>query len=151
MWDLWWTKWHFGFPCQSFHRLLYAHHHLLSGAGTVGQIVTDIPRGLINDPLDQCSVVSSLKQGGIGMFLGCYCRNCLGDGRWEGRPRWHFHKPIVSVCHIETTLWTCVVFTWVFFNFMFRFVKLFVKLSKSANGTLRMLCEAFREHSLSIL
>jgi hypothetical protein len=46
MWDLW-TKWHwgrffseyFGFPYQSsFHRLLHNHHHhLSSGAGTIGQ------------------------------------------------------------------------------------------------------------------
>jgi hypothetical protein len=29
---------YFGFPCQfSFHRLLHNHHHLSSGAGTIGQ------------------------------------------------------------------------------------------------------------------
>jgi hypothetical protein len=29
---------YFGFPCQSsFHRLLRNHHHLSSGAGTIGQ------------------------------------------------------------------------------------------------------------------
>jgi hypothetical protein len=34
----------FGFPCQfSFHRLL--HIHLSSGAGTVGQLVVDVPSG----------------------------------------------------------------------------------------------------------
>jgi hypothetical protein len=46
MWDLWWTKWHwgqvfseyFGFPCQfSFHQILRTH--LSSGAGTIGQFV----------------------------------------------------------------------------------------------------------------
>jgi hypothetical protein len=39
---------YFGFPCQfSFHRLLHIHHHHLSpGAGTVGQIVADVPSGL---------------------------------------------------------------------------------------------------------
>jgi hypothetical protein len=45
MWDLWWTKWHwgffseyFGFPCQSsFHQLLHNHQHRSSGAGTIGQ------------------------------------------------------------------------------------------------------------------
>jgi hypothetical protein len=26
---------YFGFPCQSFHRLLYTHHHLTSGAGAI--------------------------------------------------------------------------------------------------------------------
>jgi hypothetical protein len=55
MWDLWWTKWHwgrffskyFGFPCQfSFHRLLHHHHHLSSGAGTIGELVADVPSGL---------------------------------------------------------------------------------------------------------
>jgi hypothetical protein len=34
----------FDFPCQfSFHRLLY---HLSSGAGTIGQILADVPSGL---------------------------------------------------------------------------------------------------------
>jgi hypothetical protein len=29
---------YFGFPCQfSFHQLLHTHHHLLAGAGTIGQ------------------------------------------------------------------------------------------------------------------
>jgi hypothetical protein len=41
MWDLWWTKVfseYFCFPCQSsFYQLLHNHHHLSSGAGTVGQ------------------------------------------------------------------------------------------------------------------
>jgi hypothetical protein len=39
----------FGFPCQfSFHRLLHTRHHLSSGAGirVIGQMVTDVPRGL---------------------------------------------------------------------------------------------------------
>jgi hypothetical protein len=37
---------YFGFPCQfSFHRLLPTHH-LSSGAGTVGQLLADITRGL---------------------------------------------------------------------------------------------------------
>jgi hypothetical protein len=41
---------YFGFPCQfSFHRLLDTHF-LSSGAGTVGQIVTDIPSGLSFTP-----------------------------------------------------------------------------------------------------
>jgi hypothetical protein len=38
---------HFGFPCQfSFHRQLYTHHHLSSGAGSIGQLVPDVPSGL---------------------------------------------------------------------------------------------------------
>jgi hypothetical protein len=37
---------YFDFPCQvSFHRLLHTHH-LSSGAGTIGQIVADIPSRL---------------------------------------------------------------------------------------------------------
>jgi hypothetical protein len=41
---------YFGFPCQfSFHRLLHTHH-LSSGAGTIGQIVADIPSGLSLTP-----------------------------------------------------------------------------------------------------
>jgi hypothetical protein len=36
---------YFGFPCQcSFHRLLHTHH-LSSGAGTIGQILADVPSG----------------------------------------------------------------------------------------------------------
>jgi hypothetical protein len=34
---------YFGFSCQSFHRLLQAHHHL---AGTIGKIVAEVPSGL---------------------------------------------------------------------------------------------------------
>jgi hypothetical protein len=36
---------YYGFPCQfSFHRLLHTHHHLSSGAGTVGKIVADVQK-----------------------------------------------------------------------------------------------------------
>jgi hypothetical protein len=38
---------YFGFPCQfSFHRLFCIHHHLSAGAGTIGQLVADVPSGL---------------------------------------------------------------------------------------------------------
>jgi hypothetical protein len=39
---------YFVFPCQfSFHRLLHIHHHhLSSGAGTIGQLAADVPSGL---------------------------------------------------------------------------------------------------------
>jgi hypothetical protein len=59
MWDLWWTKWHwrqvfseyFGFHYQfAFHRLLYIYHHLSTGAGTIGQLVADVPSGLSLTP-----------------------------------------------------------------------------------------------------
>jgi hypothetical protein len=40
---------YFSFPCQfSFHRLLHTHH--LSGVGTIGQLVADIPSGLKSHP-----------------------------------------------------------------------------------------------------
>jgi hypothetical protein len=43
---------YFGFPCQfSFHRLLHIHHHhQSSGAGTIGQLVADVPSGLSLTP-----------------------------------------------------------------------------------------------------
>jgi hypothetical protein len=38
---------YFGFPCQSsFQQLLHNHHHLSSGAGTIRQLVADVPSGL---------------------------------------------------------------------------------------------------------
>jgi hypothetical protein len=41
---------YFGYPCQfSFHWLLRIHH-LSSGAGTIGQLVTDVPSGLSLTP-----------------------------------------------------------------------------------------------------
>jgi hypothetical protein len=40
---------YFGFPCQlSFHRLLHIHD-LSFEAGTIGQIVADVPSRLTND------------------------------------------------------------------------------------------------------
>jgi hypothetical protein len=42
---------YFGFPCQfSFHQLLHIHYHLSSGAGTIDQIVADVPSGLSLTP-----------------------------------------------------------------------------------------------------
>jgi hypothetical protein len=51
--DLWWVKWHWGrvFPSPSVsaansHPTDCPHtHHLWSGAGTIGQIVVDVPSG----------------------------------------------------------------------------------------------------------
>jgi hypothetical protein len=58
LWDLWWTKWRCwsGFSpgtsvsLFSFHRLLHTHHHLSSGAGTIGQTATDVPSRLSLTP-----------------------------------------------------------------------------------------------------
>jgi hypothetical protein len=48
---------YFGFPCQfSFHRLLHTHH-LSSGAGTVGQLVADVPSGLSSPHLKKLKKV----------------------------------------------------------------------------------------------
>jgi hypothetical protein len=42
---------YFGFSCQfSFHRLLHINNHLSSGAGTIGQLVADVPSGLSLTP-----------------------------------------------------------------------------------------------------
>jgi hypothetical protein len=42
---------YFGFPCQfSFQRLLHTHHHVSCVAGTVGQIMIDVPSGLSLTP-----------------------------------------------------------------------------------------------------
>jgi hypothetical protein len=41
---------YFGFPCQSsYHRLLHTHH-ISSGAGTIGQLVADVPSALSLTP-----------------------------------------------------------------------------------------------------
>jgi hypothetical protein len=45
---------YFGFPCQfSINRLLHIHHHLSSGAGTIGQLVADVPSGLSLTPFQE--------------------------------------------------------------------------------------------------
>jgi hypothetical protein len=45
---------YFGFPCQFlFNRLLHIYHHLSSGAGTIGQIVTEVPSGLSLTPTQE--------------------------------------------------------------------------------------------------
>jgi hypothetical protein len=42
----------FSFPCQfTLHRLLHNHHHLSSGAGTIGQTVAAVPSGLSLTPM----------------------------------------------------------------------------------------------------
>jgi hypothetical protein len=42
---------YFGFPCQfSFHRLLHIHHHLSSEAGTISQLMANVPSALSLTP-----------------------------------------------------------------------------------------------------
>jgi hypothetical protein len=56
----------FGFPCQSsFHQTLYTHH-LSSGAGTIGQLVTDVPSRLSLIPTQEGS-----KQSRCFVLISC--------------------------------------------------------------------------------
>jgi hypothetical protein len=51
---------YFGFPCQFlFHRLLHIHDHLSSGAGTIGQLVADVPSGLSLTPPQETLIENS--------------------------------------------------------------------------------------------
>jgi hypothetical protein len=53
---------YFDFPCQFlFHRLLHILHHLSSGAGTVGQLVADVPSGLSLTPLQETKNYTILR------------------------------------------------------------------------------------------
>jgi hypothetical protein len=57
---------YFSFPCHfSFHRMLHTHH-LSSGAGTIGQLVADVPSGLSVPPRPK-----KLKQKKIHVEFGC--------------------------------------------------------------------------------
>jgi hypothetical protein len=66
---------YFGFPCQfSFHQLLHTHHHLLSGAGTEGHIVANVPSGFSLTPPKEIKNhfggVAEVTSGQMwGMFL----------------------------------------------------------------------------------
>jgi hypothetical protein len=63
------------FPCQfSFHRLLHIKHHLSSGAGTIGQLVADVPSGLSLTP----SQVTKLTKGAgtVNRKAYRYLRTC---------------------------------------------------------------------------
>jgi hypothetical protein len=46
---------YFGFSYQLFHRLLYIRHHPSTVAGTIGQIVADVPNGLSLTPAQENS------------------------------------------------------------------------------------------------
>jgi hypothetical protein len=93
----------------------------------------------------------------IGKFLDCYCCNCLGERRWEGRPRSQFRKSITSVCHwYNDCFYTRALSTRCFLSSAIDgkikqrvCIKFCVKLGKSAKETFEMLHEACREHSLT--
>jgi hypothetical protein len=88
---------YFGFPCQfSFHRLLHTHHHLSSGAGTIGQQVADVPSGLSLTPRREtkkkrCYVISSHTELFIyTIFWDITPRNPLKvNQRFGGTYRFH--------------------------------------------------------------
>jgi hypothetical protein len=71
-----------------------------------------------------CSCASNMNvQGSIGKFPDCYCCNCLGERRWEGRQRSHFRKPIASVCcHMTPGCEHPFFLNECFFDFVFCFV-----------------------------
>jgi fatty acid desaturase len=61
---------YFGFPCQfSFYRLFHNHHHhLSSGAGTIGQLVADVPSALSLTP-PQKTKKKNVKRNKLGLML----------------------------------------------------------------------------------
>jgi hypothetical protein len=69
---------YFGFPCQSsFHQLLHNHPHLSSGAGTIGQLVADVPSWLILTPLRIMSRV-----GYVTRLITSRCQGCSDYLLW---------------------------------------------------------------------
>jgi hypothetical protein len=64
---------YFGFPCEfSFHRLLHTHHDLSSGAGTIGQLVADVPSGLSLTPPQETNKETEPVMGVCALNLsGC--------------------------------------------------------------------------------
>jgi hypothetical protein len=80
IWDLWWTKWHwgrffgayFGFPCQAFHRLL--HHPGL------GNIVADVPSGLSLTPSQEACYSTCISFLGACDSVDCW-ETVLQTGR----------------------------------------------------------------------
>jgi hypothetical protein len=84
---------YFGFPCQfSFHRLLHTHHHhLSSGAGTVGPIVIIVPSGLSLNPSQERNnasrkVLLSYLKFGLFHFL---------PNLWKYIIRWSSYQSMV--------------------------------------------------------
>jgi predicted glycosyl hydrolase (DUF1957 family) len=58
---------HIGFPCQAFYRLFHTHH-LSSGAGTIGQIVADVP---IEHSIAPSQETKKKKKSGTEEGLNC--------------------------------------------------------------------------------
>jgi hypothetical protein len=73
---------HFGFPClYSFHRLLHTRH-LPYGAGTVGQLVVDVPSGLSLTPPQETRYTLILQ---MAQFLTHIWQYGKSTAAWE----WH--------------------------------------------------------------
>jgi hypothetical protein len=60
---------YFGFPCQlSFHKLLHTHH-LSSGADKMGQLVADVPSGLILTPPQETKQLTNYLCASMAWYL----------------------------------------------------------------------------------
>jgi hypothetical protein len=67
---------YFGFRCQfSFHRLLHIHHHLSSRAGTIGQLVADVPSGHSLTPPHEAEKYTPPS---TKVFMSWCSINCIG-------------------------------------------------------------------------
>jgi hypothetical protein len=65
---------YFGFPSQfSFHRL-HQTHHLSSGAGTVGQLVADVPSGLSLTPPQEIKTTVIVTTGSFQSHFNSFMR-----------------------------------------------------------------------------
>jgi hypothetical protein len=66
-----------GFPCQfSFHQML--HTHLLSGAGTIGQLVADVPSGLSITPPHEIKKITPSLPDDLSLLLDtCFIHRVL--------------------------------------------------------------------------
>jgi hypothetical protein len=72
MWDLWWTKWHWGrFSLSTLVSLPifipttapHIHHHLSSRAGTIGQLVANVSSGLSLTPPHETKLRRRIHSG----------------------------------------------------------------------------------------
>jgi hypothetical protein len=68
------------------------------------------------------SYVMSIIRGGIRKFQDRDCCNCLGESRWEGRPRSYFQKTMASVCHVIPCCEETLFLHECFLDFVFCFV-----------------------------
>jgi hypothetical protein len=87
---------YFGFPFQlSFHRLLHTHHHLYSGAATIGQLVADVISGE-SHPTKLLSVQEDFRYGNFvahtyvayGSAVVALCYKLEGQGFESFQPHY---------------------------------------------------------------